>query len=252
MGTTERLTDTSQNTTDTRQYDAFGLLTSSSGSTPTPFGFAGAWGYQEDSDSGLKLLGHRYYDPSTGRFLTRDPIKDGRNWYSYCEGNPVAGVDDCGQQVRRITLQETGRLRDGMKLYMYHEGVTYLSLPVVVNSGIGGAMWKWKELHLSPSLLVEPPDWSRETGSLRKKLQLSDFEDKAWLASIIAHEMDHVHHNETNFVWSWNQRKVERRAWNKQIEFLETLRDSYQDDPDRVRRINNLIERAHDGLRTNG
>ncbi|KXK20797.1 MAG: RHS repeat-associated core domain protein, partial [Armatimonadetes bacterium OLB18] len=96
LGTTERLTDTSESTTDTRQYDAFGLLTSSSGSTPTPFGFAGAWGYQEDPDSGLKLLGHRYYDPSTGRFLTRDPVKDGRNWYGYCAGNPVSRIDQGG------------------------------------------------------------------------------------------------------------------------------------------------------------
>jgi hypothetical protein len=29
------------------------------------------------------LLGHRYYDPTLGRFLSRDPIKDGRNWYVY-------------------------------------------------------------------------------------------------------------------------------------------------------------------------
>ncbi|MDX2066064.1 MAG: RHS repeat-associated core domain-containing protein, partial [Fimbriimonadaceae bacterium] len=61
-----------------------------------PFGFAGNWGYQEDGDSGLQLLGHRYYDPSTGRFLTRDPIKDGRNWYSYCENNPLTAVDPAG------------------------------------------------------------------------------------------------------------------------------------------------------------
>ena len=81
--------------TDTRQYDAFGLLTGSSGSTPTPFGFAGGWGYQQDS-TGLQLLGHRYYDPSTGRFLTRDPIKDGRNWYGYCENNPLKFVDPAG------------------------------------------------------------------------------------------------------------------------------------------------------------
>jgi len=96
LGTVSRVTNTSQSTTDTKQYDAFGLLVSSSGSTPTPFGFAGAWGYQEDADSGLKLLGHRYYDPSTGRFLTRDPIKDGRNWYGYCENKPLTHVDPAG------------------------------------------------------------------------------------------------------------------------------------------------------------
>jgi hypothetical protein len=46
--------------------------------------------------SALQLLGHRYYDPSTGRFLTRDPIKDGRNWYGYCENNPVTRTDANG------------------------------------------------------------------------------------------------------------------------------------------------------------
>jgi hypothetical protein len=37
-------------------------------------GFASEFGYQEGSESGLKLLGHWYYDPGTGRFITRDPI----------------------------------------------------------------------------------------------------------------------------------------------------------------------------------
>ena len=57
--------------TATRTYDAFGMLQSTTGTPKGPFGFAGSHGYQEDSDTGLKLLGHRYYDPSTGRFLTR-------------------------------------------------------------------------------------------------------------------------------------------------------------------------------------
>jgi RHS repeat-associated protein len=55
----------------------------------------GAFGYQEDA-TGLKLLGHRYYDSSLGRFITRDPIKDGRNWYAYCGNDPVNGVDPSG------------------------------------------------------------------------------------------------------------------------------------------------------------
>jgi RHS repeat-associated protein len=60
------------------------------------FGFAGSSGYQEDSDSSLKLLGHRYYDPSSGRFLTRDPAKAGRNWYAYCGNNPLGMLDATG------------------------------------------------------------------------------------------------------------------------------------------------------------
>jgi RHS repeat-associated protein len=38
-------------------------------------------------------LGYRYYDASTGRFLSRDPIRDGYNWYVYCENDPVNAVD---------------------------------------------------------------------------------------------------------------------------------------------------------------
>ncbi|MDX2064802.1 MAG: RHS repeat-associated core domain-containing protein [Fimbriimonadaceae bacterium] len=71
-------------------------MAAASGTWTGPFGCAGNWGYQEDGDSGLQLLGHRYYDPSTGRFLTRDPIKDGRNWYTYCENNPLTAVDPLG------------------------------------------------------------------------------------------------------------------------------------------------------------
>lgn len=77
-------------------FDAFGNELSSTGAWKSQFGYAGKFGYQQDADSGLKLLGHRYYDSSTGRFLTRDPIKDGRNWYSYCENRSVGHFDDEG------------------------------------------------------------------------------------------------------------------------------------------------------------
>jgi len=70
---------------------------SASGTWTGPFGYAGNFGSQQDA-SGLKLLGHRYYDPSTGRFLTRDPIKDGRNWYAYGAGEaaPTTSADPTG------------------------------------------------------------------------------------------------------------------------------------------------------------
>lgn len=55
--------------TATRTHDAYGLVVSATGSHAGPFGFAGGHGYQENADSGLMLLGHRYRDPSTGRFL---------------------------------------------------------------------------------------------------------------------------------------------------------------------------------------
>ncbi len=44
----------------------------------------------------MQLLGHRYYDSSTGRFLTRDIVKEGRNWYTYSANNPVGRSDPSG------------------------------------------------------------------------------------------------------------------------------------------------------------
>ena len=45
----------------------------------------------------------RYLDPTSGRFLTEDPAKDGLNWFSYCGGNPVKFTDPWGM----YTLKDT-------------------------------------------------------------------------------------------------------------------------------------------------
>ncbi len=98
LASTRGLTSTSQTITDTREFDAWGLLVTSTGSTATPFGFAGGHGYQRDADSGLMLLGKRYYDASIGRFISRDPIghQGGLNLYGYCGNDPVSLADPEG------------------------------------------------------------------------------------------------------------------------------------------------------------
>ncbi len=89
-------TDSSGQIVSSQQYDAFGNPVSSTGTWQGPFAYGGRFGYQSDSDTSLSLLGHRYYDSTTGRFLSRDPIGDGRNWYSYCGNNPVSFADPTG------------------------------------------------------------------------------------------------------------------------------------------------------------
>ena len=83
-----------------RQYDAFGNPIAAWGGWQGPFGYGGPYGYQTDPDHGLMLLGHRYYEADTGRFLTRDPIKDGKNWYGYCESHPTGAVDPGGRELK--------------------------------------------------------------------------------------------------------------------------------------------------------
>jgi len=86
----------SANVDSSRTYDAFGNLTGSSGAWSGPFGYAGGFGYQEDPDHGLRLLGHRYYDSSTGRFISKDPAGAGRNWIVYAGSNPSRYADPAG------------------------------------------------------------------------------------------------------------------------------------------------------------
>jgi RHS repeat-associated protein len=88
-----------------RTSDGFGNVLSGSGAWQGPFGYGGPFGYQEDA-AGLRLLGHRFYDPSTGRFLTRDPIKDGRNWYAYCAGDPIGHADPRGLSLVNVALAD--------------------------------------------------------------------------------------------------------------------------------------------------
>ncbi len=99
LSSTRGITNSSQTATDGILYDAFGMTVSRTGTTPTPFGFVGGAQYQTDPDSGLMLLGNRYYDSSIGRFITQDPIGDGDNWYAYVDNNPLGGIDPLGLQA---------------------------------------------------------------------------------------------------------------------------------------------------------
>ncbi len=88
-----------------RAYDAFGNVVGSTGTWQGPFSYGGPFGYQTDEDSGLLLLGHRYFDPTLGRFLSRDPIGDGRNWYTYCGNNPLKYADIDGLKKKLVVIR---------------------------------------------------------------------------------------------------------------------------------------------------
>ena len=96
QGNAVHIMDNSRNVLANLAYDAWGQLMS--GSNPTPYGYKGQWGYYTDAESGILLLTHRYFDPATGRFLTRDPIgvEGGVNLYAYVGNGVVNGYDPGG------------------------------------------------------------------------------------------------------------------------------------------------------------
>ncbi len=79
-------------------FDAQGRGGTTEGRTDPFNGFGGQWGYYADWETSqqngwycLCLLGHRFYDPNAGRFITRDPIgyAGGINLYAYTQNKSV-------------------------------------------------------------------------------------------------------------------------------------------------------------------
>ena len=87
--------------TDTYTYTAFGELLDHTGTTVNPYLYTGQ---QFDMLTGLYNLRARHYDPTVGRFLTRDafpynlqdPIELVR--YIYAAGDPINHIDPTGSQ----------------------------------------------------------------------------------------------------------------------------------------------------------
>jgi RHS repeat-associated protein len=70
FGSVRQLTNAAGAVTDSYEYDAFGNELSHTGTTPNNYLYRGE---QWDPDLSLYYLRARYYNPATGRFLSRDP-----------------------------------------------------------------------------------------------------------------------------------------------------------------------------------
>jgi RHS repeat-associated protein len=102
------------------EYSPFGEVLSATGSAAgaNPMRFSTKY---QDSETGLYYYGYRYYNPSTGRWLSRDPIEElgsrllqvttespreqeRVNLYGFCLNNPIMYVDKDGRVVPVIII----------------------------------------------------------------------------------------------------------------------------------------------------
>lgn len=98
-------------------FTAFGELVSGS---RRRFGFAGAYTTVEQSVLGHQIgngyiaMGHRHYDPTTGRFLQTDPIgiAGGLNLFCYVGGGASYRIDPSGLQDSKTYAKQQADKRD--------------------------------------------------------------------------------------------------------------------------------------------
>jgi RHS repeat-associated protein len=131
LGSTRYLSDsTGSNFPSALRYDAFGNRIATGGAyDPSPFQFAGGWGYQSEfatgteQGTGLQYLEQRYYDPAIGRFISADPLGfgGGTNLYDYSDNDPVNEVDPSGLISRQ---QVANGLRNARNAFL--NGVNWI------------------------------------------------------------------------------------------------------------------------------
>ncbi len=56
-------------------------------------------GHRQDDESGLTYMRARYYEPTTGRFVSEDPAMDGGNWYAFAKNQPTVLADPSGRSA---------------------------------------------------------------------------------------------------------------------------------------------------------
>jgi RHS repeat-associated protein len=76
-----------------------------------------------DWETGLYYYGYRYYNPSTGRWLSRDPLGEqgGKNLYCLCFDCPIDGVDPLGMGFLEDTANFAGGVGDSLTFGLTRE-----------------------------------------------------------------------------------------------------------------------------------
>jgi len=96
------------------EYDAFGKMFAGTGSKLESFHYRFST-KPEDPESGLNYYGYRYYDSVTGRWPSRDPIKEngGSNIYAFVNNRVATFIDVLGRESSGPYLPDPNRKPPG-------------------------------------------------------------------------------------------------------------------------------------------
>ena len=145
LGSVRQLTDSSVQVTLAQTYDPFGNLLEQSGNGASGFGYTGE---QEDASTGLVFLRARYYDPSTGRFISKDTFSGfahqpgTQHPYVYVTNNPVRYTDPSGHCILcLIIMEEVARriVKDSVRKSLFDDRI-HQSLPNIPFTNVAEAV----------------------------------------------------------------------------------------------------------------
>jgi RHS repeat-associated protein len=121
LGSVTGLLNNSNTLIDGLVYDAFGNVTNeTSPSNGDRYAFTGR---ERDVETGLQYNRARWYDPSTGRWITQDPLgfdAGDSNLYRYVNNQPEIATDPSGK-IWRAPLPQTKKLYDNLELWFSSE-----------------------------------------------------------------------------------------------------------------------------------
>ena len=106
-GDVVNLTNANGEVTKTYKYDAFGVEKNIVDSDENAFRYCGEY---YDKETATVYLRARYYNPTTGRFISRDSYAGDNsdplslNLYTYCHNNPTINVDPSGHFILSAIL----------------------------------------------------------------------------------------------------------------------------------------------------
>lgn len=141
LGSTVAVTDEDGNLRNKYAYDDFGNLVANCSETiDNPFKYVGRFGVMTDTND-LLYMRARYYMPSIGRFINKDPIGlvGGMNLYGYVGGNPIRLIDPSGLgPICRLEDKDVWMQDDSIEPVPILEDPIFLLLTGIMGSGPRG------------------------------------------------------------------------------------------------------------------